>query len=195
MKTALHALSRLLDILAGIALWVGGTGLVLMTAAVGWQVWGRFILNDSPSWTEPLSLLLMLWFILLVAAVGVRERFHLGLDLIRDIVPEIVRVGMDIASFAVVGCFGAAMAWYGSDLVIGTSGATIPVLDLPEGFNYLPVTLSGGLIVLFSIERILHLLVERRSQAGAEALAQAHAQPHSHPQVAEPACALEQPAD
>lgn len=193
MKTALHALSRVLDVLAGIALWVGGTGLVLMTAAVGWQVWGRFILNDSPSWTEPLSLLLMLWFILLVAAVGVRERFHLGLDLIRDIVPEIVRVGMDIASFAVVGCFGAAMAWYGSELVIGTWRATIPVLDLPEGLNYLPVTLSGGLIVLFSIERTLHLLVERRSQAGAEALAQAHAQPHS--QAAEPVCALEQPAD
>jgi TRAP-type C4-dicarboxylate transport system permease small subunit len=175
MKTALDALSGLLDVLSRIALWLGGTGLVVMTAAVGWQIWGRFILNDSPSWTEPLSLLLMLWFILLVAAVGVRERFHLGLDLIRDIVPEMVRVAMDIASFLIVGAFGAAMAWYSLDLVIGTWGATIPVLEIPESFTYLPLTVSGVMIALFSIERTLHLLVERRSQAGAEALAQAHA--------------------
>ncbi|AWK89364.1 TRAP transporter small permease [Azospirillum thermophilum] len=185
MKTALNTLTRLLDVLSRIALWIGGTGLVLMTAAVGWQVWGRFILNDSPSWTEPVSLLLMLWFILLVAAVGVRERFHLGLDLIRDIVPEIVRVCMDIASFVAVGCFGAAMAFYGLELVMGTWSATIPVLNIPEAVNYLPLTISGVLIVLFSVERTLHLLVERRSQAGSEALAQAHAQ-HS---------AIEQPAD
>jgi len=177
MKTALATLSRLLDVLTRIALWIGGTGLVLMTASVGWQVWGRFILNDSPSWTEPVSLLLMLWFILLVAAVGVRERFHLGLDLIRDIVPEPVRVAMDVISFLVVGAFGAFMAYYGLELVLGTWSAVIPVLNIPEGVSYLPLTVSGTLIVLFSIERTLHLLVERRSQAGSEALAQAHAQP------------------
>ncbi|MBF5095223.1 TRAP transporter small permease [Azospirillum sp. INR13] len=176
MKAALYTLSGLLDVLTRIALWVGGTGLVLMTAAVGWQVWGRFILNDSPSWTEPVSLLLMLWFILLVAAVGVRERFHLGLDLIRDIVPEIVRVCMDIASFLVVGCFGVAMAYYGLELVLGTWSAIIPVLNIPEAFTYLPLVVSGVLIALFSIERTLLLLVERRAQSGSEALAQAHAQ-------------------
>ena len=49
------------------------------------------------------------------------------------------------------------------------------VLEIPESFTYLPLTVSGVMIALFSIERTLHLLVERRSQAGAEALAQAHA--------------------
>ncbi len=42
---------------------------------------GRYLLNDSPSWTEPLSLLLMSWFILLGAAVGVREGDHLGFEI------------------------------------------------------------------------------------------------------------------
>jgi len=177
MKTALDGLSRLLNVLSRTALWLSGIGLVAMTAAVAWQVWGRFVLNDTPSWTEPLALFLMMWFILLASAVGVRERFHLGLDLVRDIVPEPVRVGMDVLSFIIVGAFGVAMAWYGSDLVAGTWNATIPVLNLPEGSAYLPLIFSGVLIALFSVERTLHLLVERRSQAGAEALAAAHAQP------------------
>lgn len=186
MKTALDALSGILDVISRIALWIGGTGLVLMTAAVGWQIWGRFILNDSPSWTEPVSLLLMLWFILLVGAVGVRERFHLGLDLVRDIVPEIVRVGMDVISYVFVALFGAAMAWYGWELTAATWGQLIPGMGfVPEGFSYLPISVGGALIVLFSIERILRLLVERKAQAGSEALAQAHAQPAN----AEPALA------
>ncbi|WP_142850216.1 TRAP transporter small permease [Telmatospirillum sp. J64-1] len=175
MKSLLHFLTRLLDVVSRLALWIGATGLFLMTAAVAWQVWGRFVLNDTPSWTEPVSLFLMLWFILLVAAVGVRERFHLGLDLFRDIVPEPVRVAMDLFSFVIVGVFGGTMAYYGMDLVRGTWAATIPVLNIPEGTSYLALVFSGVLIVLFSIERVLVLLVERRAQAGAEALAQAHA--------------------
>jgi TRAP-type C4-dicarboxylate transport system permease small subunit len=176
MKSALDALSRLLNVFSKTALWISGVGMVAMTAAVAWQVWGRFVLNDTPSWTEPLSLFLMMWFILLASAVGVRERFHLGLDLIRDIVPEPVRVAMDIASFVIVGAFGVAMAWYGWELVDGTWSATIPVLNIPEGTTYLPLIFSGVLIALFSVERTLYLLVERRSQAGAEALAAAHSQ-------------------
>ena len=52
-----------------------------MTVFVGWQVFGRYVLNDSPSWTEPASLLLMSWFILLGSAVGVREGVHLGFEI------------------------------------------------------------------------------------------------------------------
>ncbi|WP_158043695.1 TRAP transporter small permease [Skermanella pratensis] len=175
MKPALAAYSRLLDMLARLALWIGGFGLVAMTAAIAWQVWGRFVLGDTPSWTEPVSLFLMLWFILLVAAVGVRERFHLGLDLIRDTVPEPVRVALDLFSFAIVGLFGGAMAWYGLELVLGTWSAIVPVLGIPEGMNYLALVVAGVLIVLFSIERSLILLVERKAPSSAESHAQAHA--------------------
>lgn len=173
--TALDRLSRALDVLSRLVLWAGGTGLVIITAAIAWQVWGRFVLNDTPSWTEPLAQFLMLWSILLVAAVGVRERFHLGLDLIRDVVPEPVRVVMDLLSYVVVGGFGVAMVWNGAELVAGTWSATVPVLGIPEGASYLSIVVSGALIVIFSIERTLCLASERRAGTAAEAHARAHA--------------------
>src|SRR3712207_74602 len=74
-----------------LALWISGAGLVCMTAAIGWQVFGRFVLNNSPTWTEPVSLLLMLYYILLAAAVGVHERFHFSLDLFRSLASERLR--------------------------------------------------------------------------------------------------------
>ena len=58
-----------------------------MTAFVAWQVFGRYVLNRSPSWTEPGSVMLMSWFIFLGAAVGVRENNHMGFDVLLYVLP------------------------------------------------------------------------------------------------------------
>ena len=39
---------------------IAAAGLVLMTAIVGWQVFGRYVLNSSPSWSEQAALTLMM---------------------------------------------------------------------------------------------------------------------------------------
>ncbi len=159
MTLLLERLGRILDLLCQVALWLGGTALVIMTIAVSWQVFGRFVLNDSPSWTEPVALVLMIWSILLVAAVGIRERFHLGLDLIREIVSPRVRWAMDLISVVLVGAFGVTMVVYSSRLAAGVWANPMPVLGISEGWNYVPVAVCGALIALFSVERALQLLV------------------------------------
>ena len=60
------------------ALYLAGFGLVAMTVLVAYQVFSRFILNSSPSWTETSAIMIMSWFIFLGAAIGVRENFHMG---------------------------------------------------------------------------------------------------------------------
>ncbi len=153
--------SRLMAIIAKTALYVSGTGLVVMTAAIAWQVFGRFVLNDTPAWTEPLSLVLMLYFILLTAAVGVREHFHLGMDFFQNIASESTQQIMAGISNFFVGVFGASMIWWGGQLAAQTWSVKIPVLGLPEGLSYLPVPLSGTLILLFSIEQIINPAARR----------------------------------
>jgi TRAP-type C4-dicarboxylate transport system permease small subunit len=157
MNGKYSVLVRVRKFLETAALWVSAVCLVAMTAAVTWQVFGRFVLDSSPSWTEPVSLLLMLYFILLAAAVGVRERFHLGLDLLRYVASPRVNKVLDVLNFSIVGAFGVAMVWFGGQLMIGTWGTRVPVLGTPEGLNHLPMVLAGVLIVLFSLEHLLVL--------------------------------------
>ena len=57
---------------------VAAVGLVLMTLIIGWQVFGRYVLNSSPSWSEQASLALMIWYVSLAAAAGVRALGCLG---------------------------------------------------------------------------------------------------------------------
>ena len=44
----------------------------------GWQVFARYVLNDSPSWTEPVALLLLSTAMSLGAAAGVQRGRHFG---------------------------------------------------------------------------------------------------------------------
>lgn len=73
--------SRLAARLSLCLLLLAGIGLIAMTLIVAWTVFGRYVLNNTPAWGEPASLFLMLWFILLGGAVGVRELDHMGFDI------------------------------------------------------------------------------------------------------------------
>ncbi|MCC8191241.1 MAG: TRAP transporter small permease [Planctomycetes bacterium] len=157
MRAMVLGCGRCFDVLCKGILMFAGAGLVLMSAAILWQVYGRFVRNDTPTWTEPVALLLMLYFILLAAAVGIRERSHLGLDLVFYVVPRRVAIILDGIIAAVVALLGFAMLVYGYRLVGGTWNERIPAILLPEGVRFIPMCLAGLLIGVFSIEKILRL--------------------------------------
>ncbi len=149
-------------VLAGISrlfLYVAGIGLIAMTLIVGWQIFGRYVLNDSPSWSETLSLHLMSWFIMLGAAVGVRESVHLGLDIVRYMMPPPVQKSMDLLSLGLIVLFGAGMAYYATLLSMGTWSARIPVLGWPGGVDFFPMIVGGAMISVFAAERFVDVAI------------------------------------
>ena len=105
-------LTRLGAKLSLYALFTAGAGLVLMTIMVAWGVFGRYVLNDTPIWVEAGSLFLMSWFILLGAAVGVRESDHLGFEVGLVMSPPPVRAALILIGEGLVCAFGIAMLVY-----------------------------------------------------------------------------------
>src|SRR5690606_6270526 len=86
-KPKIEGFARVLTTICNWALYIAGTGLVLMTCIVMWQVFVRFVLNWTNTWTEITAVMLMSWFIFLGAAVGVRENYHLGFDVLLYALP------------------------------------------------------------------------------------------------------------
>ena len=137
------------------ALYAAGVGLFAMTLIVGWQVFCRYVLNDSPSWTEPGAIMLMSWFIFFGAAVGVRENNHLGFDILLYVVPLAGKKWLRMISDIVILAFGIGMVWYGVKLVQLTWNTRLPALGISGAWDYLPLLAGGVLIGLFSLERII----------------------------------------
>ena len=154
-RPRLARVGRVLSAMSTAALWLAGTGLVLMTIIVGWQVFTRYVLNWSNAWTEPAALLLMSWFIFLGAAVGIRENYHLGFDVLLYVVPRKAKLVLRAISDIVVIGFAIGMIVYGIQLTVLGWSARMPSIGIPDGVKYLPLVGGGILIVLFSVERFV----------------------------------------
>ena len=137
---------------------VAAVGLVLMTLIIGGQVFGRYVLNSSPSWSEQASLALMIWYVSLAAAAGVREGFHIRIVALENAVGPKTRLWMRIISNIIVGGCGLAMLVWGGQLVAKTWSHVIPSLGLPRGLAYLGLPIAGALMAVFSLERIFEEL-------------------------------------
>ncbi|HEY8610659.1 MAG TPA: TRAP transporter small permease [Roseomonas sp.] len=158
----MNAVSRLFDVLCHIVIVVAGAALVFLVVITGWMVFGRYVLNDTPTWVERAAILIVLAISLPVAAVGVRERFHLSVVGFRDAMPPGPRRAAMVLCDAVVGLFGLAMAVYSWELVETAWAIRIPLLGIRQGWSYVPLIVGGVLIALFAAEQVLRDLTGAR---------------------------------
>lgn len=144
--------------LSRLSLVLGVVGLIAVILCVQYQVIGRYVFNDTPTWAEALSMLLVLFVTAFGLAVGVRDAGHIGLESMVALLPDRWRHRVELLIHALVGLFGFLMAQGGWMWASAKWGEKKPMLPVPDGIDYVPVVIAGVLIVLFSIEHILALL-------------------------------------
>lgn len=159
--TRRSGLARASQFASRACLGLAGGGLVLITLIILWQVFARYVLNASPSWSEQLALYVLVWTVLLAAAAGVREGFHIRITALQNAAPEPTRTALLIAAHIIVAGVGVFLGWYGLELVAALWAYPIPTLGLPRGSAFLPLPIAGVLIGAFSVEHIAALLHHR----------------------------------
>jgi len=155
----LRGMDRTFDLLSRVCLIIAGTALVVMTCLFAWLVFGRYVLNDTPTWVEQVSHLLLMVIAFLGAAVGVRQDTHLSVVLFRSTVPPWLRTVFVFVTDITMACFGGLMFWYGLELTQFKWKTLIPLIQVSEGFRSLPLTICGALVFLFSTGHLIRLLL------------------------------------
>jgi TRAP-type C4-dicarboxylate transport system permease small subunit len=148
--------------LATASLIIAGVSLFGMAVVEGWQVFARYVLNDSPSWTEPVALLLMSTTMMLGAAVGVQRESHFGFFIAVESAPASLSKWLRLTSRVIVAGIGAFLSGWGAVLMIDAWDYSMAGVPLPQGVVYLPVCVGGALIVIFAIERMLLVTTEAK---------------------------------
>jgi TRAP-type C4-dicarboxylate transport system permease small subunit len=155
---ATHAYSRFCAFLSKASLVLAVIGLIGLILCVQFQVVGRYIFNDTPTWAEALALQLVLYVTALGVAVGVRDAGHIGLESLVSLLSEKWRLRVEIIIHGFVVLFGALMAQSGWLWTSIKWSDIKPMLGVPVGADYLALVVAGVLIVLFSIEHIVALI-------------------------------------
>ena len=78
------AFTRAIDALVRVIYLICCALLVWLITITGMQVFGRYVLNDSPVWVERAALLTILYIAFPMAAVGVRQGFHMSVTFAVD---------------------------------------------------------------------------------------------------------------
>lgn len=152
--------SRLADRAADLLVKLGAVGLLAMTVIIGWQVFGRYVLEASPSWSEQTAMLLMIWYVFLAAAAGVWERFHIRIELLEHALSPANRRRLRIVIHALIFGFGLVFLVYGALLAWDVREHVIPSLGISRGWAYVVIPFAGLLMTLFSLGRIRVRLAE-----------------------------------
>jgi TRAP-type C4-dicarboxylate transport system permease small subunit len=146
---------RALDGLSIAVMALAGAALVAMALIQAWQVFARYVLNDSPGWTEPLALLLMSFAVMFGASVAVRRESHFAFQTLQHSLPAPLQTVLKSLSRLIAAAAGAGLMILGGTLMIDEWPVTMAGAPLPAGLKFAGLCVGGGLILLFAIERLL----------------------------------------
>ena len=161
-STIIGQVEVLLDRVRALCILMASVALVILVTTFGWLVFGRYVLNVTPTWVEQLALLLICYISFLGAAAGIQENSHIGVTLFRDMMPMVVQKVLIIAIDFILAAFGAIMVFAGAILMRFGWDTLLPMLDIPESFRTLAITSAGALILLFAGTRGLFRLLDFR---------------------------------
>jgi TRAP-type C4-dicarboxylate transport system permease small subunit len=124
-----------------------------MVINVLWQVATRFLLHNPSSFTEEIARYLLVWVGVLGGAYAVGKRIHLAIDLLpsklegrrKAMLELFIEVCIFVFAALVLVFGGSGLVWLTLDL-----GQTSAALQIPLGFVYLVLPLSGLLMMFYS---------------------------------------------
>lgn len=138
----------------------------IMLISVIWQVFSRFILGSPSTITDEISSFGLIWVGLLGAAYASGKNLHLAIDLVPAKLLSKHRIWFDAFVFISIALFslsvliigGGRLSWI--TFVLGQKSAA---LEIPLGFIYLVLPISGILIVYYSLDQCVQLIKNPKS--------------------------------
>lgn len=130
------------------------TGILVITVLTG--VFFRYIIRDSLSWTEELARYLMIWAALLAVSVGIKDKEHVGIQLlIKQFPPRITKL-ITFVVYIIILVFLGVLTFKGYQVADRAQSQLSLALNISMYWPLMSIPVSGVLaIIQQSIQMIL----------------------------------------
>jgi len=131
--------------------------MALMSILIGVQIFMRYVMGASLSWSEELSRYFFIWATYVGIAYAVRKDAHIRVTMATDLLSPKGQAGMRIITHIIFGAFALFVMYQGWFMVEKTFcfGQKSASLGLPMGIIYLAPFTGFLLVVLRLIQAIL----------------------------------------
>lgn len=119
------------------------------------QVLFRYVLRAPLAWSQEVVVLSFAYAVLLGAALAVRNRDHLQVDVLEN-APALVRKASTATEFVIVLLFIIVFIYFGVELVTANlrSGQVMAVLPIQRAYAYLAVPVSGLIMLYYHLQQV-----------------------------------------
>lgn len=136
----------------------------ILVINVLWQVFSRYILNSPSTFTGELAGYLLIWVSLLGAAYVVGTKDHLAIDLLLQKSPPGRKRVLNIIIQSLIIGFAVTVLVIGGAWLVYTRfylDVKSAALQLPLGYVYIVLPLSGLIIMYYSIHHLIEFINEK----------------------------------
>ncbi|MUK87640.1 TRAP transporter small permease subunit [Ornithinibacillus sp. L9] len=144
---------------------------ILFFIAAILQVFFRFVLNAPLTWSEEAARYLNLWSVLLGAALAVKHRDHLRVDLVDNLVkkwPYRAQIGFYFFTTIISGLLVLSFLSGSIQMTIDRWNVPLTMLPLSQGVIYLALLVSSILMLWFFTHQLIHYIIDFIKNKGGE---------------------------
>ena len=128
---------------------------IIFVSIIFVSVLTRFVFHYPIVESVELARLSFIWTMLLACAIGVYRHAHVAIYNLRDCLPYAWRNRVAILVHLISAGFGGLMFWYGIKLSLRVWQTSFPTLGWSQGWLFLPLAVSGALIVLHGLSHAM----------------------------------------
>lgn len=148
MTAAMNGFMRGMDVVNVGVRWVLAAMLAVMTFLIGWQVFARFVIGDSLSFSEEISRFLMVWLVLLGSAYAARNGRLMKVDILETVVPARFRPAVLIFAGFVSILFYLVLVVFGFMIVSAVSYQMTPATQISMSIPMAALPVGGVFLIL-----------------------------------------------
>jgi TRAP-type C4-dicarboxylate transport system permease small subunit len=138
---------------------------LLIVIVGGMQVFNRFVLNQSLSWSEEFMVYAHIWMIFLAIPVAYNRGSHIGMNLFIKGLPPRKQLILTLAVDVMWVVLAAAIVFYTSVVMGVASNQNSPALGLRMDRAYLGLVVGGTFLGLLALRKVVASVCQLRSGA------------------------------
>ncbi len=147
MKILFAAIDRAIE-------WIVAAIFAGMVMIGSWQVFSRFVLNSTPSWSEEIQIFGHIWLVFLAIPIAYRRGAHITVEAIRRVLAPWMNRVLDLLNELLWIGFAAATAYYSYRVSLVTGNSVSPGLEIPMSYPYYGMILGSAYLLLVVIRRL-----------------------------------------
>ena len=143
--------------------------LVIMVVITFTQVIMRFIFNAPFSWSEEITLILLVWFGYLCMPIDIFSDSHAALYFLYNKLPSAVKKAADLIRHGLLIWLFVEMMIYGMTITKLNLPKLQPATRISQGWLFAPLVVGGGLMLIYSILNLISTILKPLSEYKKEA--------------------------